>query len=223
MRKAPWIAGAALGVTLAVAAYAQAAPDGPHGPPRTRTELKALIDEQFKMADTNGDGYVTKAEFDAARAAMKAKFEARRKERRDKMFAMLDTNHDGMLSKAEFDAPRPDRDGKDGPDRGPGGPGGPDGGKWRAGRGGMMGGHGGMGMMMGPRGDQWFERADVNHDGKISLAEAEAGPLAMFDKIDTNHDGVISPEEREAARAAMRAKWRDRRSGDMPPPGAPQN
>ena len=57
----------------------------------------------------------------------------------------------------------------------------------------------------------WFDRADANKDGKVSLAEAQAGPLAMFDRVDANHDGTISPEERQAARAAMRAKWQERR------------
>jgi len=66
-----------------------------------------------------------------------------------------------------------------------------------------------MGMGMG--GGQWFERADADKDGKLTLAEAQAGPLAMFDKVDANKDGVISPEEHEAARDAMRAKWQERR------------
>jgi len=61
-------------------------------------------------------------------------------------------------------------------------------------------------------GSGWFARADANKDGKVSLAEAEAGALAMFDKVDTNHDGAISPAEHDA----MRAKWMERRE---PPRG----
>ena len=44
-----------------------------------------------KMADTNGDGVITKDEFTAA--AMKH-------------FDMMDTNKDGQVSKAEHDAAR---------------------------------------------------------------------------------------------------------------------
>lgn len=43
---------------------------------------------------------------------------------------------------------------------------------------------------------------DGNKDGKISLEEYQARPLASFDRVDTNHDGTISPQELEAARAA---------------------
>ena len=213
MTKTPWIVGAALAATLAAAGYAQAE----HGPPRTRAELQAKIAEHFKKADTNGDGYVTKAEFDAARETMKAKFAEKREEHREKEFAMLDANKDGQLSKAEFMAPPPHHDGMGGPE----GPGGPDGDHEHGHHGGWMmhghGMHGGMAMMMmGHGGDEWFARADANHDGKVSLAEAEAGPLAMFDRADTNHDGTVSPEEHEAARAAMRAKWQEHRGGEHP-------
>jgi hypothetical protein len=225
MTKTPWIVGAALATALVAAAgYAEAAPGSPPPPPQTRADLQARIAEHFKKLDANGDGYVTKAEFDAARTAMKAQAAERRKERRDKVFAALDANKDGVLSRQEFDTPPQHRhDGTDGAKAGgpqgpgPDSPGGPRDGRWRGHRGGPMM-HGGMAMMMGPRGG-WFDRADANKDGKVSLAEASAGPLAMFDKVDTNHDGTISPEERTAAREAMRAKWRERRGGESKPQG----
>ena len=44
---------------------------------------------------------------------------------------------------------------------------------------------------------------DGNKDGKISLEEYQARPLASFNRVDTNHDGTISPQELEAARAAQ--------------------
>jgi len=46
--------------------------------------------------------------------------------------------------------------------------------------------------------------ADTNHDGRVSLAEAEAAALAHFDKADLNHDGKITPEERQQAHALRR-------------------
>ncbi len=194
----------------------------PDGPPKTRAELQAKIAEHFQKADANKDGYVTQAEFDAAREAMKAKMGAMHAEHRDKMFAMLDKDGNGSISKAEFDAaPPPHPRGPDGP--GPDGMGPGDGEHMGHGERGMRHGmHGGRmmfihhAMMGGMGGEGWFERADTNKDGKLTLAEASAGPLAMFDKVDTNHDGTISPEEHKAAFAAMRAKWQARAQGDKP-------
>lgn len=207
MTKTPWIVGAAMASVLAVTGLAHAMPgdhDGRMGPPKTRAELQAKITEHFKQADANKDGAVTKAEADAAREAMKSKFAEHRAERRSEHFAKLDADKNGQLSKEEFSAPRERGDHKDG-DRAGGGDG--HGGKhW--GHRGMRGHHGAMAMgMRGP----WFERADANKDGKVTLAEASAGPLEMFDKADANKDGTISPEEHQAARAHMRAKWQEMR------------
>jgi hypothetical protein len=44
----------------------------------------------------------------------------------------------------------------------------------------------------------WFTRIDANRDGRVTLAELSAAPLANFDRIDANHDGILSPEERAA-------------------------
>ena len=196
MKKTPWIAGAALATTLAVAAVAQTAHDGP---PKTRAEMQARVAEHFRQADANGDGFVTKAEFDTARSAMLAKHMEHRQERRAEHFAILDKDKNGSLSKEEFTAPRA-------PDAEHGGAGG-----MHHGKGGMMRhGMGGAAMGMGGMGDGWFTRADANKDGKVSLAEASTGALTMFDKIDTNRDGTISPAEHDAARATMRGKWHDR-------------
>jgi len=197
------LAGSALAATFAVAVFAQS---HEMHPPLTRAEVQAKVAEQFKKADTNGDGVITQAEFDARRDAIRKEFEAKREEHRAEAFAMLDTNHDGMLSKQEFVAAGPH--GPGGPDMPPPPPGeGPDHehGGWH---GHHMGGfrHGG-GMMR--LGDKWFDRADANHDGKVTLAEATAAALARFDKADTNHDGTISPEERKAAREAFREHMRD--------------
>ncbi|WP_340317515.1 EF-hand domain-containing protein [Rhizorhabdus argentea] len=189
MTKTPWLAGAALAATLAAAAYAQATPDSP---PRTRAELQAKVAEHFRKADANGDGFITRAEFDAARTAMRAEFA----ERREEMFAMLDKDRNGSLSKDEFMAPPQ-----------PGGPDGPEG---------MDRSHDGHGdgmMRHGRMGGDWFARTDTDKDGRISLTEASAGALAMFDRVDTDHDGTVSPQEHDAARDAMRARWRDGGAG----------
>jgi hypothetical protein len=56
---------------------------------------------------------------------------------------------------------------------------------------------GGMG------GSRMIVMADSNHDGKITLAEAEAMALQHFDQMDTNHDGQVTPDERRAGRPMM--------------------
>jgi len=207
MKKIPLIAGAALAALLAGVAIAQPGPH-PEGPPKTRAELQAKVAERFKQSDTNGDGFVTKAEADAARAKMRETFTDRRQERRIERFAALDKDRNGSLSREEYLAPPPPGDRKNA--RGPG----HDGKPGPHGRDMMRGGGAWMG--------NWFERMDANKDGKVSLAEAQAQPLAMFDRMDTNKDGTISPEEHEAARDGMRAKWKERRDhrgpGDAPPP-----
>jgi hypothetical protein len=70
----------------------------------------------------------------------------------------------------------------------------------------------GMGMhrMGGGFGGHLFEMADANHDGRVSLQEAESAALQHFDRADRNHDGRITPDERRQAYEMMR---RERRPG----------
>jgi Ca2+-binding EF-hand superfamily protein len=154
--------------------------------PISRSQVEAMVKEHFAKADTNGDGYIVKAEADAARDKMMA-------DMRDRHFKMMDTNGDGSISRAEFDAHH--AEGMD--------------------MGGMMEGgeghHRGMGMMMMGKGGGMFERADADKDGRVSLAEALAVPMAMFDKADTNKDGTVTPEERKAAHQKMREAWHAKR------------
>jgi Ca2+-binding EF-hand superfamily protein len=197
--------GASALVSMLVAGAAVAAPgrDGPPPPPKTRAEAQARVGEMFKRLDANGDGFVTKAEMDAARAKMREAFAERREERRGEKFAKLDKDGNGSVSKDEFLAPPPPRGEGDAP---------------RGRHKGMKRHHGGM--MMGG-GGLWFDRADANKDGKVSLAEAQSSALAMFDKVDSNRDGTISPDEQRSARDAMRAEWkakRGERGPDAPPP-----
>ena len=169
-----------------------------HGPqgPETRAEVVAKVKERFAAADLNHDGVLTREEFDQAREVMKAKFAEHRAERRDERFASMDTNKDGQISKAEYDTAGAARARK-----------------WKEAEAGADGKpmrfHGrhrgfGGGMM----GGDMFARMDANKDGKVTLAEAEAMPLAMFDKADTNHDGAVTPQERAAAHKAMRDAWK---------------
>jgi hypothetical protein len=42
--------------------------------------------------------------------------------------------------------------------------------------------------------------ADTDHDGKITLPEAETLALKHFDELDSNHDGQVTREERDNRR-----------------------
>jgi Ca2+-binding EF-hand superfamily protein len=57
-----------------------------------------------------------------------------------------------------------------------------------------------------PLPDPQFDQADLNKDGKVTLAEATALPLRVFDAADTNKDGVLTPAEQQAAAKKQRAR-----------------
>lgn len=179
------------GVAIAIPALAVAAHEMHHemSGPMTRSSVESKVKEHFAKVDSNADGFVDKAEASGAH-------EKRMAERRDRHFKEMDANADGSISRAEFDARHAEPNAMGG-----------------------MKGHGaghhagmgkGMGMMM-HGGDRMFERADANKDGRVSLAEAIALPMAHFERADTNKDGTISPEERKAAHEKMRAEWRAKR------------
>jgi Ca2+-binding EF-hand superfamily protein len=86
-------------------------------------------------------------------------------------FQKIDANHDGIVTRDEFDAFRA-RQAAAGGDDNPFT---------------HVGGH-------------WFDHADPNGTGRVTLQQAEQHPLELFDMADMNHDGVISPSE---ARMAM--------------------
>lgn len=61
-------------------------------------------------------------------------------------------------------------------------------------------------------------RADLNHDGVITRAEAIAEADQRFAAMDANHDGTLTRDERRAAMEARRAARADRTGSDAPPP-----
>jgi Ca2+-binding EF-hand superfamily protein len=131
----------------------------------------------FDRLDSNKDGQISRAEADAARAARAAKVAQVRANVRSRLFDRADANHDGIITRAEFDAV-PHR-----PHMG-----------MR-----MAGMHRGFGAHM-------FTMADLNKDGRVSLAEAQQLALQHFDRADLNHDGTLTPEERRQARQQLRAQ-----------------
>ncbi len=202
------LCGAALGIP-ALALGAHEMHEHMSGP-MTRSGVEAMIKEHFAKVDSNGDGFIIKAEADAARDKLKAGM-------RDHHFKMMDKNGDGSISRAEFDAkPQMMAMHGDGPTPPAGAPDAPPpphspSMTMKSGAMAMKGGHGKMLMMM-HHGGGMFERADADKDGRVSLAEALARPLAHFDKVDTNKDGTISAEERKEAHEKMRAEWHSKKS-----------
>lgn len=191
----------------------------------TRSEVADHVAKLFARLDTNRDGFITRDEMEAVHARMEAAMakvgdaqmqvqdvEKRLADRgvfigdRNAMFDRLDTNHDGSISRQEFTANRPEVHEERvmimrGPDGAAGAPmpmprhPGMEMGMHMRHMGSM-----GMGGFAGPL----FEMADINHDGKVSLAEAQAAALAHFDKADLNHDGKITPDERREMHETMR-------------------
>jgi hypothetical protein len=156
--------------------------------PITRGEVVARAKQRFESMDTNNDGVVTRAEFDAFNAKRMAAFQERRARMQQRM--------------AQRTQPpvAPGVDMSTAPSSGaPGAPG--DGRGWRQGRGGEGKGRGDM-----------FARLDTKGNGRLTAEEFAAPELARFDRVDTNHDGTISRQERDAAREAMRAHMEERRA-----------
>lgn len=78
---------------------APAAPAATAGTPLTRTQFIADMDSEFRKMDSNHDGTVTQAEFEAYRRGQLAVVQV---ERARKAFEALDTDRNGQLSLAEF-------------------------------------------------------------------------------------------------------------------------
>lgn len=192
-------AGAAIAALAAMPALAvQQAPvrPAPQAQPMTRATVQTMVQTHFAQADADRDGFVTKAEAEASIGAMRARRQTMRAERRDDRFARLDANGDGSISRAEFDAPRAERSADRAVRKAQRAERRADRMERRGDR------RHRVAMRMGGRfGANFFERADSDKDGRISLAEATAHPLARFDRIDANKDGTVSIEERRAMRA----------------------
>lgn len=146
--------------------------------PATRAGAEALAADHFAAIDADGDGFVTRAEADAAGRGPAGDDSGAK--------ARLDTNGDGTISRAEFEAVHGagaapgagDMPRRPPPPGGPGGRAGP------------------PPMMAGPL----FDTIDANHDGRIDRAEAIAAGRRHFDRMDVDRDGRLSDAERTPPR-----------------------
>jgi hypothetical protein len=165
--------------------------------PVTRADFQQRLHAHFASLDANHDGFVDRAEAGSGKGWMHGGGDGAGAQRMHMepgaMFDSMDANHDGSISRDEFLA-------RHGAGRhhgmAPAGAAGADG-TARP----MHARHARMGMGFGGR---WFDRADADHDGRVSQAEADASATAMFDRLDANRDGTIAPEERAAGRDRMR-------------------
>lgn len=88
-------------------------------------------------------------------------------------FQKIDTDHDGIVTPAEFEAYRAKQAAAGGGGESP----------------------------FAHVGSHWFDHADPDGTGRVTLDMAEAHPLKLFDMADRNHDGVVSRSEAHMAMA----------------------
>lgn len=219
---------------LASAQTPSASPPAHHSAPGksiTRAEVSQKVQQHFAKVDTDRDGFITKAEADAAREMRRSHRDERRDNRGAAMFDRLDTNKDGVVTRAEAEPffasrqvdiahvgpgdskPRRNWDAlisrhdanRDGAISRA---------EFEAGRAQhaqkMAQRRRGAGMHHIGLGGPMFERADANNDGRVSLAEANAAALAHFDVADTDRNGIVDRSEMLQARKAVATK-NDRR------------
>ena len=141
----------------------------------TRAEFDAAQRARFDGVDANKDGSATPAEFKASR---KAQAGAMRAASMIERFDELDTDRNGQLSRIEFST-RPVLNGREGHQRHEGGR--------RGGRDGP-----------GPNGPGPAKRAGANADGTLTLGEFTARGAEVFTKSDANKDGVVTVTEMQS-------------------------
>jgi Ca2+-binding EF-hand superfamily protein len=160
-------------------AFAQAAPQPMQmkhermAGPQTRGDVQAHVQAMFAKLDANRDGFIDKTEVEAIKTQMHA-----RKAQR--------TQAGGEQRRAKaFDRIDANHDGNISRDEFASVPR----------HHGMM-----MRAAMAGMGGKMFDRADLDKDGRVSLAEAQQAALVRFDAMDLNHDGTVTAQERQQAR-----------------------
>ena len=169
--------------------------------PLTRAAVQTQVQARFVRLDANRDGFLTQAEVQAQRQAVRGERREARGQRRSRIFARLDANRDGELSREEFQKRRQGAQRGDRAERREARQ------ERRSERRGERG-QGGAGLCA-----RHILQADANNDGRVSLAEVNRGALQLFDRIDSNRDGSVSADERRAARMSFGGPRRQGRRG----------
>lgn len=156
---------------IAIAAAEPGAPMHPAGD-ITRAQAMQMANQHFDRLDVDKDGKLDQSDREAMRAKMAAE-----------MFDRADANHDGMISRDEWNAGAAKLAQMH--ERGP---------------------MGGLGMGR-PMMRHMAMMADADGDKTITRNEFVKRAAEHFDRADANHDGKISAAEREQAHAAMRERF----------------
>ena len=191
-----------LGTSFVGIASAGESPAPP--PPDARSQRDALVNAFFEHMDTNKDAQVTRLEAELASKSLFAKLDgnsdgeitkaeaesrarALRKQEIGAQFKALDASRDGQLTAEEAKLPAPlferldaDKDRNLTLD------------EFQT-----------LPEVTGARQPLEFERADLNHDGKVTREEGGRSAQERFNAIDTNKDNLITRPELEARVDAM--------------------
>ena len=163
------LGGLAVTSGIALAAAEPGMPEHPMGD-MTRAQAIEMANRHFDRMDVNKDGKLDPSDREAMHARMAGE-----------MFDRLDANRDGSISREE----------------------------WNAGAARMARLHEQGGPAMGGRPMMRHMRMMGGMDGgqPVTRDAFVKRALAHFDKADANHDGKISAAEREQAHAAMRERF----------------
>jgi hypothetical protein len=158
----------------------------------TRAEFDGALRSRFNDIDANKDGVITRAEIGDHRPKARADAEAAR-------FQIMDSDHNGQISKAEFEAASKNRQGDDRPPmRGPRGHRGP-------GFGGPGAGHPGRPHPgQNPADAGQMRQGGPDAEARIDFAEFSRGPAEAFSRADLNKDSVVTIAELQTLSKAMR-------------------
>ena len=162
-----------------------------------RDQMKQRFEAEFKKADTDGDGALSKAEAEKGMPRLAKDFDA------------VDTNKDGKVTPDEIRARMQARMAEH--HHGGGRPGAAEG--KGPGSGGDAKSGGDRREQGKKRFEEQFKKADTDGDGALSKAEAEKNMPRLakdFDAIDANKDGKVTPDE---IRASMQARMAERHKG----------
>ena len=164
---------------------------------KRRAEMKQRFEAEFKKADSDGDGALSKAEAEKSMPRLAKDFDA------------IDTNKDGKLTQDEIrthmEARMAERHKSM---QGKGAPSPEQMEKRRA--------------EMKQRFDAEFKKADTDGDGALSKAEAEKSMPRLaknFDAVDTNKDGKLTQDEIRSHMQARMAEHHKGSPGGMGPGG----
>jgi Ca2+-binding EF-hand superfamily protein len=129
-----------------------------------RADVVKKLDDGFNQLDKNNDGFLNKDEVAAAESKALQQAQNNVDAKIAEQFSKIDADKNGSITLAEFKAAAKVRSNQS------------------------------------P--EEILSKWDANKDGKVSAAEFKGTALAAFDRADLNHDGKISPDEQAKARAA---------------------